>query len=167
MNSYRHQIRIRKEYLKFSAAHLTVFPDGTFERLHGHNYTTEVTLGLKAIEFERLVPFSEIKKAIEELCEAWDERVLIPTQNPYLKLGEQNGAQIEFWLGVKHYVLPKEDVVLLALDNITSETLAAECCRRLISALQNKPGYDLIESVEFRVEESPGQGACCIWKPQS
>ena len=31
-------IDIQKEYFKFSAAHFLIFPDGTAERLHGHNY---------------------------------------------------------------------------------------------------------------------------------
>jgi hypothetical protein len=31
-------ILIDKEYLKFSCAHFMIFPDGTKERLHGHNY---------------------------------------------------------------------------------------------------------------------------------
>ena len=36
LDSY--EIRIRKEALKFAASHMTVFPDGTKEALHGHNY---------------------------------------------------------------------------------------------------------------------------------
>ena len=30
-------IHIRKDHLKFAAAHMTVFPDGGKECLHGHN----------------------------------------------------------------------------------------------------------------------------------
>ena len=42
----RHRIFVGKDVHKFSAAHMTVFRDGTKERLHGHDYRTEV-----AIEF--------------------------------------------------------------------------------------------------------------------
>ena len=40
----RWSILIEKEYLKFSCAHFLIFPDGSKERLHGHNYqvTAEV-----------------------------------------------------------------------------------------------------------------------------
>jgi hypothetical protein len=36
-------IQIDKDYLKFSAAHFLIFPDGTAERLHGHNYKVYAT----------------------------------------------------------------------------------------------------------------------------
>ena len=35
----KHRISIAREQYKFSCAHMTVFADGTKERLHGHNYT--------------------------------------------------------------------------------------------------------------------------------
>ncbi len=164
MKPYQHHIHIRKEYLKFSAAHLTLFPDGTHERLHGHNYTTEVSFGLREIEFNKMLPFSAVKMAIQQICQAWDEKVLVPTQNPFLTLNTKNGEEIEFNIGKKRYVLPKEDVVLLGLDNITTETLALEACRRLIESLRGNPEFKLIQSIAFRVEESPGQGASCHWQ---
>ena len=37
-------ISIDKDYLKFSAAHFLIFPDGTAERLHGHNYRVFVEI---------------------------------------------------------------------------------------------------------------------------
>ena len=42
----RFRIDIARELFKFSCAHMTVFPDGTKERLHGHNYYVGVTLAL-------------------------------------------------------------------------------------------------------------------------
>ena len=44
-----HRIRIARAEHKFSCAHMTVFADGTKERLHGHNYT--IALG---VEVERV-----------------------------------------------------------------------------------------------------------------
>ena len=40
----RWSIAIDKDYLKFSAAHFLIFPDGSAERLHGHNYKVYVTI---------------------------------------------------------------------------------------------------------------------------
>src|SRR5690242_4697931 len=37
-------IDIYKEYFKFSAAHFLIFPDGSAERLHGHNYRVYVEI---------------------------------------------------------------------------------------------------------------------------
>lgn len=164
MNPYRYQIRIRKEALKFSAAHFTLFPDGNHERLHGHNYATEVSIQVKDIGFEKFLPFSQIKQALKKICEDWDERVLIPSQNPLLQFKTPHPTEVEFSIGTKRYVFPQEDVILLNLDNITSETLASEGCKRLVTSLKGQPGFELISSLEFRVEESPGQGASCEWR---
>ena len=37
-------IVLEKEYFKFSCAHFLIFPDGTKERLHGHNYRVRVEI---------------------------------------------------------------------------------------------------------------------------
>ncbi len=164
MNFFQHRIHIRKEYLKFSAAHLTIFPDGTHERLHGHNYSTQIDIHLREVHFEKMIPFSLIKEAIETICEEWDEKVLIAAQNPFLSIKSTHSNEVEFSIGKKRYVLPQEDTVLLQLDNITAETLASEGCRRLILALNGKLGFELMHSIEFRIEEAPGQGATCRWQ---
>ena len=38
-NGARHRIFTGKDVHKFSSAHMTVFPDGSKERLHGHNFS--------------------------------------------------------------------------------------------------------------------------------
>src|SRR5678809_1048521 len=40
----RWSIELAKEYFKFSAAHFLIFPDGSSERLHGHNYRVRVEI---------------------------------------------------------------------------------------------------------------------------
>ena len=61
----RWSIEVDKEYLKFSAAHFLIFPDGSAERLHGHNYRVEVAVlspfepadgrGFDVLDMERIV----------------------------------------------------------------------------------------------------------------
>ncbi len=167
MTLYQHQIRIRKEYLKFSAAHLTVFPDGSAERLHGHNYTTQLILELRDIAFEKMIPFAQVKKAIAEICGTWDEKVLLPTRNPFLKLSSPEPDEVEFLIGKKRYRIPLEDAVLLELDNITTETLSFEACRQLVQALSKTQTIELMTTLELRIEESPGQGSSCRWNGPS
>ena len=62
------EIRIRKEALKFAAAHMTVFPDGTKEALHGHQYLPTLTVRVKDASFEKMLPFSEFKSAMKKNC---------------------------------------------------------------------------------------------------
>jgi len=143
---------------------MTVFPDGSKESLHGHNYSTEVSLELSSIALNDTIAFSVVKKIMREICEAWDEKVLLPSQCPFFELLKKDEQSVEFSLCKKRYVLPADEVVFLALDNITSETLAGEFSRRLILGLKKLPEFSLIQSVSVRVEESPGQGGTCVWR---
>ncbi len=154
----RHRILIAREQYKFSCAHMTVFPDGTKERLHGHNYTIGVALDLARIDLPAMIPFRTIKNMLGELCAAWKERVLIAERNPHLAIVRQD-TEIEFRLCGERYVMPIGDALLLPIDNITVEALAAHIAQ-LLSA-QLAPLSAEIVGVEVTVSEHPGQGASC------
>jgi 6-pyruvoyltetrahydropterin/6-carboxytetrahydropterin synthase len=163
-NHVRVQTHIRKEALKFAAAHMTVFADGTKEHLHGHNYSTELTVQLRAgaPTLAAMVPFSAFKTVLKTLCDTWDERVLLAERCPFFKLNSKADDELDFTLCGKHYVLPTDEVVLLPLETITTETLATELCRRLIAGLDAKV-LAAVDGLELRVDEITGQGASCAW----
>jgi 6-pyruvoyltetrahydropterin/6-carboxytetrahydropterin synthase len=165
MSSHSYSVSIRKEAFKFSSAHMTVFPDGTKEALHGHNYSTEVSLDLRDISLKNLISFSYFKKAIREICDDWDEKVLLPANCPFLNFITQNEVELEFILCGKRYVLPREEVVLLPMDNITAETLSKEFCLRLLQKLSKPVLAEALLGVRVRIDESPGQGATYAWSP--
>ena len=67
-------IRIKKTYLKFSAAQMTVYPNGTKEPLHGHNYQVEVVVEPQSND---PVPSDKLDHLVtEHLLDAWDHQVL-------------------------------------------------------------------------------------------
>jgi 6-pyruvoyltetrahydropterin/6-carboxytetrahydropterin synthase len=167
MSQRSHRVHIKKEALKFAAAHMTVFPDGSKEALHGHNYIADIALDLKDTSFQQMVSFSEFKKAIREICTSWDEKVLLPQECPYFEIKSQSDAEIEFLLCKKRYVIPAEEVVLLPLDNITTESLSREFSDRLRVKLEPWIRSGLITSLEVRIDESPGQGATFYWAASS
>src|SRR5690349_3465641 len=138
MSQKSYRVHIQKEALKFSAAHMTVFPDGTKEALHGHNYMTEVEFDLEDVALSRLISFSVFKDAIRKICQSWDEKVLIPANCPFLQIKSQTKEEVEFLLCGKRYVLPLEEVVFLPIDNVSSEGLSQEFCRQLIEGLGHK-----------------------------
>lgn len=161
--SYR--VSIRKEALKFSSAHMTVFPDGTKESLHGHNYRTEISLDLAEASLEKMLPFATLKRALRGICEQWDEKLLLAARCPFLSLRTEGVAadEIEFWLCGRHYVLPRAEVELLPVTNITTETLAAEACARLLTALGSTFAQDYgVRRLELRIDEITGQGVAFI-----
>lgn len=148
----KHRIRIAREQYKVSCAHMTVFPDGTKERLHGHNYTIAVELEVASIELAHMVPFAPIKAALAALCAAWKEHVLIATKNPHLVI-VRDDHELELTLCGERYVMPRGDALLLPIDNISVEALAAHVCELLAKDLPPALSLTVV------VEESPGQGA--------
>ena len=74
---------VGKDVHKFSCAHMTVFPDGTKELLHGHNFQASIELDLVGTDPD-LLDFALLKKALQEQCDAWTERLLLPGDSPQL-----------------------------------------------------------------------------------
>jgi 6-pyruvoyltetrahydropterin/6-carboxytetrahydropterin synthase len=159
----KHRIRIAREQYKFSCAHMTVFADGTKERLHGHNYTVAVAIEVERVDVQAMIPFAPIKAAIAELCAAWRERVLLAAGNPWFEIvsdGNGDADELEFRLCGARYVLPRGDALLLPIDNVSVEALAAHAAALLRDRLLAL-GLPHAVALEVTVEESPGQGASC------
>jgi 6-pyruvoyltetrahydropterin/6-carboxytetrahydropterin synthase len=156
----RHRISIARESYKFSAAHMTVFPDGSKERLHGHNYTVAVAVELSQIDLMSMVAFAPVKAALGELCAEWKERVLIAAKNPFFEL-VRDDDELELRLCGQRYVLPRGDVVLLPIDNVSVEALSGHAATLLLSRL-SVLDVAHVRSLEVTIEESPGQGASCL-----
>ncbi len=154
---------IRKEALKFSSAHMTVFPDGTKEALHGHNYRPEVAVDLSDVSLEAMVPFAKFKEAMKEISRKWDEKVLLPELCPFLKIVKRSARETEILMCGKRYVFPSEEVVFLPVDNITTETLAGRYCAELLERLSGQLQKGPILGIEVRVDEIHGQGASFRW----
>ena len=154
----KHRIAIAREQYKFSCAHMTVFADGTKERLHGHNYTIAVALDVARIDVAAMLPFAPIKAALADLCHAWKEHVLLAANNPLFHV-VRDDFELEFTLCGERYVMPRQDALLLPIDNISVESLAAHVAVLLRDRLA---GLDIrAKSLEVTIEESPGQGASC------
>jgi 6-pyruvoyltetrahydropterin/6-carboxytetrahydropterin synthase len=154
-----HRIRIARAEHKFSVAHMTVFADGSKERLHGHNYTVAATIEVERIDLPAMIPFAPIKAAIGELCRAWKERVLLAEHNPFFVV-VRDAAELEFTLCGERYVLPRHDALLLPIDNISVEALAAHVAALLRDEIVRLAVPQAI-ALEVAIEESPGQGASC------
>src|ERR1041384_5803699 len=112
---------------------MTVFADGSKERLHGHNYTVEVALEVDRIDLASMIPFTPIKAAIRELCAAWKERVLLAARNPWMNV-VRDADELEFTLCGQRYVLPRGDALLLPIDNTSREALAPPAAPRAPAA---------------------------------
>jgi 6-pyruvoyltetrahydropterin/6-carboxytetrahydropterin synthase len=155
----QHRIVVSRAEHKFSCAHMTVFPDGRKERLHGHNYAVSVAIDLGAIGFEQLIDFGAIKRAVSAECAEWRERTLIAGKSPRLERLSREAGELEMVLCGKRYVLPEEDALVLPVDNTTTEALAELWVERLVARLGSVLRGSVALGLEVRIEESPGQGA--------
>lgn len=159
--SERYRIRVARDRFKFSCAHMTVFPDGRKERMHGHNFTVALECELPSVDFESMLDFRAIKDALGELCAEYKEHLLLAENNPHLSITRRDAVELEFSLCGKRYVLPSEDVLLLPIDNVAVEPLARHVAHRLRERLAGALGAAKAISLEVRIEETPGQGARC------
>ncbi len=154
-----YQIQIKKLALKFAAAHMTVFPNGKKEALHGHNYQVAIYLNTHSAEQSKMISFGDIKKVIAGVCNHWDEKVLIATRSSKYKLIRQNAKEIEFTVCGKRYVLPKDETEMLPIDNITTERLSELFAKTIKSEIFKLCKKAKLINFSVLVEESPGQGS--------
>lgn len=154
----RHRIFLGKDLQKFNAAHMTVFPDGTKERLHGHNFQVSVALDLHDVAFANFLDFGLVKAALEAQCKDWNERLLVAERCPMMTDLRRDGGEVEFRLCGKRYVAPEEDILFLPVDNIVVETLSIEFARALAARLSPHLRREVVAGIEVEVTESPRQG---------
>lgn len=163
MNEELTTIEISKEYLKFSAAHFTIFSATERESLHGHDFavTCDVTAPLDAngMAFD----YGLLKSKLKALCDLLDERVLLPSLSPYLQLREQGDAIVAAF-GEEEIAFLKRDVEVLPIRNATVEEFARLLLGRLIAdpAIHR---WDL-RRARVRVSAGDGQWASSTWKKE-
>ena len=74
-------LRLEKEYFKFSCGHFLIFPDGSKERIHGHNYHVKVKVFGDLSDRGLVLDFIEVKPFIKGLCDELDEHFLLPGEH--------------------------------------------------------------------------------------
>jgi len=150
-------ISIAKDYLKFSAAHFLIFPDGTAERLHGHNYRVFVDLQTELDAHGLVVNFKEIKPLVREICDELDEHLLIPGDHPVLTAEQSPDGQIEIRYRERRYSIPAAEVIVLPICNSSAENLATWFGEELYRRMRARwPRLD-VQKLVVGVEETPGQ----------
>jgi len=152
----RWAIDLQKEAFKFSAAHFLIFPDGSAERLHGHNYRVFVEIEAQLSTHGLVMEFKAIKPVVREICDALDEHWLVPGEHPVLRWSESGGA-IEVRYRERLYRVPREDVIVLPINNTSSENLATWFGRELLSKLAQRFTDVKVRALRLAVEETSGQ----------
>ena len=158
----RWSIDLEKEYFKFSAAHFLIFPDGSAERLHGHNYRVHVRLGAELTRFGLVLDFKMVKPVVRSICDRLDEHWIVPGEHDELKIARRSDGSVEVVYREKTYVAPGEDVLVLPINNTSSENLAGWFGRELTAELARRFPDVRPTELEVAVEETAGQRG--VWR---
>ncbi|QDU67982.1 6-pyruvoyl trahydropterin synthase family protein [Engelhardtia mirabilis] len=150
-------IQIDKEYLKFSAAHFLIFPDGSAERLHGHNYRVYVDLEGRLDPHGLVIDFKEVKPVVRELVDELDEHWLLPRDHPELRIDRRDDGVVEVRYRERYYAAPEEDVIVLPINNTSAENFATWIGREVHRRLAERFPDLEIRDLKVAVEETQGQ----------
>lgn len=153
----RWSITISKEYFKFSAAHFLIFPDGSSERLHGHNYRVQCEVEARLTRFGLVLDFKEVKPVVRQLCDELDEHWLIPGEHAELRYHHREDGVTEVRYRGLYYAAPTADVIVLPINNTSSENLATWFGRELCQRISRR--FEDLDMARLRVsiEETSGQ----------
>jgi 6-pyruvoyltetrahydropterin/6-carboxytetrahydropterin synthase len=104
-----------------------------------------------------VVDFGIVKRVARGLCDALDERVLVPERSDCLVVEERDGV-VSLRYGQDEFRFPRGDVALLPIAHTSVEELAEYLGGALRAALAAE-GVTGLATVEVGVEETPGQQA--------
>jgi 6-pyruvoyltetrahydropterin/6-carboxytetrahydropterin synthase len=153
-----YKVAVEKDYLVFCAGHFITY-SGKCETLHGHNYRARLEVEGELDENSYVWDFVTLKRLMRRLVDELDHRMLLPRDNPDLKVS-QEGDSVEVLYKERKYVFPRSDVVLVPVPNTTAEMLARYLVGRVKEELQRE-GAKKLSALAVEVEESFGQSAWC------
>ena len=163
----RHKIRVTKDYLSFCSGHFIIFDNNRCEHLHGHNYKVAAEIEGELNEDYLIFDFIELKHTLRDICNELDHRMLVPLrcEKLHVEVGEASVRLTHERMGrTKEWLFPREDCVLLPIENTTAELLAVYLAGRLAEELARKSRERLGSAyvpplLRIEVEEAPGQSA--------
>ena len=159
----RWSIDIYKEYFKFSAAHFLIFPDGSAERLHGHNYRVFVEIAAELTSHGLVLDFKQVKPIVRELVDSLDEHWLVPGKHPVLRWNERDDGVVEVRYLERYYAAPRSDVIVMPINNTSSENLATWIGRELHQRLRARFPDLALHRLRLAVEETAGQSGVYLY----
>ena len=153
------KVRVTKDHLVFSAAHFITFNGNICERLHGHNWRTAVELTGPLDRNSYVFDFIALRDTLQNIVNELDHHVLLPTKHPTIKVSESD-REVEVTFEDRRWVFPREDCVLLPVENTTAELIARWIGEQLRPTVENHAEAD-VSMIQIEVEENFGQWAIC------
>lgn len=137
-----------------------LFKDGSREPLHGHNYRVEVKGNAPDLDDDMVFDFLNIKPIVRRICDSLDHKLLIPKLNDKLIIEDKGNNFVIMTRDESFFSIPKQDVLLLPIENTSVERMAVYFANELKNAVFNEYKFEFNE-LEIQLEESPGQ--CAVY----
>lgn len=163
MPAERYLVRVTKDHLVFCSGHFISYEGDKCERLHGHNYRATVEVEGQLDENFYLFDFIALKRHTKVITDELDHRMLLATRNAFIKVDE-SPERVRVTYRGREWVFPRDDCMLLPVENTTAELLARYIGQRLLAALKADHGFTP-EVMRIEVEENVGQSATWVWRP--
>jgi 6-pyruvoyltetrahydropterin/6-carboxytetrahydropterin synthase len=163
MTTERYKVRVTKDHLVFCSGHFISYEGDKCERLHGHNYRTAVEIEGELDQNHYVFDFIALKQRTRAITEELDHRMMLALRNPLIRV-EESASSVRVRYREREWVFPREDCVLLPIENTTAELLARYIASRLLADLRQHHGYQPAV-LRVEVEENIGQSATCELRP--
>lgn len=154
-------IKLAKEYIKFSAAHFTIFSANERERLHGHNFQVRAEIDAGVDDNGMCFNYGLFKKLLTQCCDEIDEYLLLPAQSPHLKITEE-GDNYRVVFNQETMLFLRSDTLLLPIKNSTVEEYSYYILHRLLALQPEFKAFD-IRKIIISVASGPGQSGSTEW----
>lgn len=162
MPTERYKVWVTKDHLVFCSGHFISYEGDKCERLHGHNYRTFVEIEGDLDENHYVFDFIALKNCTKAITDQLDHRMMLPTRNKLIRV-EAGPRSVHVQYRDREWQFPRDDCVLLAIENTTAELLARYIGLRLLEDLESKHQYRAAV-LRVEVEESIGQSATWEWR---
>jgi 6-pyruvoyltetrahydropterin/6-carboxytetrahydropterin synthase len=160
--SYR--IRVEKDTFVFSAGHFITFDGDHCERLHGHNYRAAVEVSGPLDENRYVFDFIALRDIFAAIVADLDHRMLLPEVSDKIRLHDDE-PNWRVTYDRRWWSFPKDECVVLPIENTTTELLARWLGMELLSRFRMK-GLTPPGSLTVHLEENFGQWAVWDWRDE-
>jgi 6-pyruvoyltetrahydropterin/6-carboxytetrahydropterin synthase len=158
----RYKVRVTKDHLVFCAGHFISYEGDKCERLHGHNYRAAVEVEGELDANHYVFDFIALKHRTKAITDELDHRMMLATRNKLIAV-EERAASVRVRYRDREWVFPRDDCVLLPIENTTAELLARYIASRLVEDLRRLHQFVPVV-LRIEVEENVGQSATCEWQ---
>src|ERR1700730_3104351 len=134
------KVRVTKDHLVFCSGHFISYEGDRCERLHGHNYRTAVEIEGRLDENHYVFDFIALKHCTRAITDTLDHRMMLATRNPLIAVVE-GPRSVRVRCQEREWQFPRDDCVLLPIENTTAELLAYFIGTHLLDDLARLHNY--------------------------